>query len=81
MKGLSGERCSGISVFEGSFVLGIPNPLFSEPEQDEMLPREKPTTEFLPVVVLLASSELHRGKRCPWCVDVAKGSLPRPAEL
>lgn len=80
VKGLSGERCSGISVFEGSFVLGIPNPLFSEAEQDEMLPHEEPTAEFPPVVVLLASAELHRGKPCPWCVDVAKGLLPRPVE-
>lgn len=65
-------------------MLDIPDPLLSEPggaDQDEMLPCNKPKAEFLPVVVLLTSSELHKGKCCPWCLDVAKGLLPRPVEV
>lgn len=65
-------------------VLDIPDPLLSEPggpDQDEMLPCNKPKAEFLPVVVLLTSSELHQGKCRPWRLDVAKGLLPRPVEV
>lgn len=65
-------------------VFDIPDHLPSKPggaDQDEMLPRNKPKAEFLPVAVLLTPSELHQGKCCPWCLDVAKGLLPRPVEV
>lgn len=83
-KGCQARDALGFWCLRFFLVLDIPDPLLSEPggpDQDEMLPCNKPKAEFLPVVVLLTSSELHQGKCRPWRLDVAKGLLPRPVEV
>lgn len=65
LKGMPGQRYSGIWVFEVFSCIWYPKSSLQPgwwADQDEMLLCNKPQAEFLPAVALWMSSELHQGQ-------------------